>query len=187
MIYEMNEATSKLDEFRAEAQVLVPVLKAAREELGEERANALILGALRDWGRERFRHIGADIPGSPQEKWQAIKDLDMKRTRKDDLDFAMLRWDAEAVEYDVTRCKYAELFRELGEPELGEVLVCGADTYLSEEVTGPDVTYTRSQCLMTGGCLCDVRWRISAEPAGSDEGSAGIVDDTGRSSRSDVC
>ena len=172
MIYEMNEATSKLDEFRAEAQVLIPVLKAARAELGEERANQLILGALRDWGSERFRHIGAGIPGSPEEKWRAIKELDGKRTRKSDLDFTMLRFDAEAVEYDVTRCAYADLFRELGEPELGEVLACGADTYLAEEVTGPDVTYSRSQCLMTGGCLCDVRWRIKTGATGpGDEAS----------------
>jgi hypothetical protein len=160
MIYEMNEATSKMDEFRAEAQVLIPVLRAARAELGAERANQLVLGALRDWGRERFRRIGEAFPGSPEEKWRAIKELDGKRTRQSDLDFTMLRWDAEAVEYDVTRCAYADLFRELGEPELGEVLACGADTYLAEEVTRPDVTFTRSQCLMTGGCLCDVRWRI---------------------------
>jgi hypothetical protein len=39
MIDEFNQAISKLDEYKAEAQVLIPVLKAVRTELGEERVN----------------------------------------------------------------------------------------------------------------------------------------------------
>jgi hypothetical protein len=35
MIYEFNPSISKMDELKAEVQVLLPVLKAAREELGE--------------------------------------------------------------------------------------------------------------------------------------------------------
>jgi hypothetical protein len=76
MIYELNQAISKMDEFRAEAQVLIPVLKAARAELGEERANRLILGALRAWCQERYKQIGARIPGSPKEKWNTLETLD---------------------------------------------------------------------------------------------------------------
>jgi hypothetical protein len=164
MIYEFNQAISKMDEFRAEAQVLIPVLKAARAELGEERANHLILGALRAWCRERFKQIGARIPGSPKEKWDAIKALDGSRTRENDLEFEIQKWEPEAIEYDVTRCKYADLFRELGEPELGVTLACNSDCYLVEQVTRPDVEYTRTQTIMEGGSYCDIRWRIKTNP-----------------------
>jgi hypothetical protein len=160
MIYEYNQAISKLDEFKAEAQVLIPVLKAARAELGEEQANRLILDALQTWHRERIKHICASIPGTPEEKWSTIKKLDGTRTRENDLEFTILRWDSEALEYDVSRCIYADFFRELGESELGVILVCDADKYLVEEVTGPEVTYTRTQSIMEGGCICDIRWRI---------------------------
>lgn len=160
MIHEFNQAISKMDEFQAEAQVLIPVLRAARAELGEEHANRLILGALQAWCRERFKQIGSRIPGSPREKWDAIKKLDGSRTQDHDLEFKILRWESEAVEYDISRCIYADFFREIGEPELGAVLVCNADIYLVEEVTGPEVEYTRTQSIMEGGSCCDIRWRI---------------------------
>jgi hypothetical protein len=160
MIYELDQAISKMDELKAEAQVLIPVLQAARAELGEERANSLILGALRAWCRERFKQIGAHILGTPKEKWDTIKKLDGARTRRHDLEFKILKWEPEAIEYDVSRCIYADFFRELGEPELGAVLICDADVYLVDQVTGPEVEYTRTQSIMEGGSFCDIRWRI---------------------------
>ena len=66
----VNPEISLLDQVKMQAQVLVPVLKALRAELGEERANTLVTTALREWSREMFLRIGALIPGSPREKWQ---------------------------------------------------------------------------------------------------------------------
>ena len=163
MIYEFNQAISKMDEFKAEAQVLIPVLQAARAELGEERANRLILGALRAWCRERFKQVGARTPGTPKEKWDTLKKLDGARTREHDLEFEIVKWEPEAIEYDVSRCVYADFFRELGEPELGAVLVCDADLYLVDQVTGSEVEYTRTQSIMEGGSLYDIRWRIKTD------------------------
>ena len=160
MIFEFNQNISKLDEIKAEAQVLIPVLKAARAELGEENANRLIFGALRGWCCQRFKQIGSDIPGTPKEKWETIKNLDNLRIRENDLQFEILKWDDDAIEYDVSHCAYADFFHEQGEPELGVILVCDSDVYLVEEVTGPEVEYKRTQSIMEGATFCDVRWRI---------------------------
>ena len=35
--------------------------------------------------------------------------------------------DAEKLEFDVTRCSYAEFFKALNEPELGALLMCATD------------------------------------------------------------
>ena len=64
MIYEFNPPVSKMDEIKAEVQVLLPVLQAACAELGVEQANQLIFSALRAWGRERFKCIGDSLPGN---------------------------------------------------------------------------------------------------------------------------
>jgi hypothetical protein len=114
---------------------------------------------LRAWCRERFRQIGAGIPGTAREKWEIIKKQDGTRTRDNDLEFKIHKWEPEAIEYDVSRCIYADLFRELGEPELGAILVCDSDIYLVEAVTGPEVEYKRTQSIMQGGNCCDIRWR----------------------------
>ncbi len=162
MIYELNQNISKMDEVIAQAQVLIPVLQAARAELGEERANRLILGALRTWCQDRYRQILASLPGTPQEKWDAIKDIDMARTRKNDVEYEVLKWEPETVEYDVSRCKYADIFRELGEPELGAILACDPGFYIMQ-VTSPEVEYARTQSIMKGDCYCDVRWRLKRD------------------------
>ena len=43
------------------------------------------------------------------------------------VEFEMRRHDKEALEFDVTRCRFAEFFRALGEPELGALLICETD------------------------------------------------------------
>lgn len=160
MIYEFNPSISKMDELKAEVQVLLPVLKAAREELGEAQANEIILGALRTWCRERFKQVGAHLPGSPKEKWDNYEKLNMARMRENDLEFEMLKFDETAVEYNVKRCIFADFFRELGETELGLVLSCDQDYYVTDEIGFPDIEYKRTQTLMEGDTFCDIRWAI---------------------------
>ena len=63
----VNPAVSLLDEVKMQAQVLLPVLRALRAELGKARADELVTGALRDWSRSLYLRIGASLPGSPRE------------------------------------------------------------------------------------------------------------------------
>ena len=55
---------SLLDKTRIQAQVLVPVLRALRSELGKEKADAIVRQALRDWSKQLFAAIGDAIDGS---------------------------------------------------------------------------------------------------------------------------
>src|SRR5262249_24809154 len=47
--YLVDPRLSLLDKTRIQAQVLVPVLKALRAEMGKAKADALVRQALRDW------------------------------------------------------------------------------------------------------------------------------------------
>jgi len=165
MDYEINPinlAISTMDEIREEVRVLLPVLNAARAELGEEQANRLIFGALRASRRELYKQIGARYPGTPKEKWDAFNNMSMSRIRENELEFEILREDDEAFDINFTLCKFAEFFRTIGEPELGEVLMCDGDFQVVEEVASPDVELTRTQTIMQGGCCCDYRFRIKS-------------------------
>ena len=77
--YMVNPDISLLDKVKIQAQVLVPVLRAFRAALGEERANQVMNTALREWSRQLFHDIGAQIPGSPQQKWEAIDAAAMRQ------------------------------------------------------------------------------------------------------------
>jgi hypothetical protein len=167
MDYELNPINlgiSTMDEIREEVRVLLPVLQAARAELGEERANRLIFDALRASRRGLYKQIGARFPGSPNEKWDAMNAMAMSRIRENELTFEVLRQDPEAFDINFTRCKFAEFFHALGEPELGFVLMCESDLQVIDEVASPDVTLTRTLTLMQGGCCCDMRFKIKRNP-----------------------
>jgi hypothetical protein len=155
-----NPEISLLDQVKIQAQVLVPLLKALRAELGEERANKLVTTALRDWSRDMFLRVGALMPGSPKEKWAALNAAAMPRIGTD-VDFEFLQQAPDAMEFNVTGCRYADFFRALGEPELGAVLLCEADNHMVE-VGSPEVEMTRTQTIMNGAKYCDFRYRMKS-------------------------
>jgi hypothetical protein len=158
MDIETHSDVSLLDEYKCQAAVLLPVLEALRAELGEERANGLVLGALRDWSRRRWHRMGAAFPGGPREKWAALMEQTTRRVGNE-AEIRVLRDDGEAFEADVTRCAYAEFFRQLGEVPLGLALCCDDDFYITE-VGHPEVEMTRTTTLMEGASRCDFRWRF---------------------------
>ena len=65
--------------------------------------------------------------------------------------------------YNVTRCRYAEMYRELGIPELGAILSCNRDAALIEGFN-PLVQLTRTQTLLGGASHCDFRYRAVTGP-----------------------
>lgn len=148
-----------LEEVKLQARVLLPVVRALREEIGREAADKLVGTALREWSRDLHRRIGAEKAGNARQKWDALWD-DLRPRIGDAVDREMLRDDGEVREYNITRCAYAEFFKALGEPELGRFLLCDMDFDIAE-VGAPDVEFKRTQTIMSGAPYCDFRYRFN--------------------------
>ena len=149
-----------IEQVKIQARMLVPLVKALRAELGEERANALVRKALGDvyrkLGRDWWQQLGSGNPGEKMDGvWQAFSSGDA-------LDYEVVRKTADAYEVDVTGCRYAKFFQELGEPELGFLLVCSQDFALGEGF-GPGIQLTRTQTIMQGASHCDFRYLLKQE------------------------
>jgi hypothetical protein len=149
-----------IQQAKIQAQVLVPLIKALQAELGEARANALVRSALGD----TYRRFG-------EEFWRTKNEPNLGKTiasafatyaRDDALDYKVIEQSQDAFEFDVTGCRYAEFYQELGEPELGFLLACSADFSVAEGF-GPDVKLTRTQTIMQGAGHCDFRYKRSRE------------------------
>jgi hypothetical protein len=157
--YMVNPDISLLEKTRIQAQVLVPVMQALRAELGRDKADAIVRKALRDWSSRLFAEIGKGIEGSPGRKFarmnRALEDVTVK-----EVTFEVYRRDPEALEFDVTTCRFAEFFRALGEPELGALLVCATDIDIAA-AGGDDVSFSREQTLMKGGPSCTFRYKFA--------------------------
>ena len=163
MDFETNPEIALLDEIKIQAEVLVPVLKAARAQLGKEEADRLIFGALRAKWRDLLQRRAAQISGSPREKYDALWAIGASQIQEGDLEIETLREDAEAQEFNVTRCRYAEFFHQLGEPDLGAVLLCEPD-FEHVKVGSPEVELKRTQTIMQGACCCNFRYKFQEIP-----------------------
>ncbi|MGQ0582470.1 MAG: L-2-amino-thiazoline-4-carboxylic acid hydrolase [Reyranella sp.] len=157
--YLVDPEVSLLDKTRMQAQVLVPVVRALRAELGKDKADALVTQALRDWSKQLFAAIGDGIEGSPRRKWAAIQSVWGEVSGRE-VEVDVLRQDKEALDIDVTRCRFAEFFRDLGEPELGALLVCAADFDIVAAGAG-EVSLERAQTIMQGAPSCTFRYKFA--------------------------
>ena len=154
----VNPNITLLDKTRIQAQVLVPMMRALRAEIGHKKADAIVRDALREWSKQLFAAIGDGIEGSPRRKWAAMQDALGDATLRE-VSFDMLRHDKEALEFNVTTCGFAEFFRALGEPELGALLVCQTDVDIAAAGQS-EVHFDRSQTLMQGAPCCTFRYRF---------------------------
>ena len=155
----VNLNISLLEKTRIQAQVLVPVMKAMRAEMGREKADALVKGALREWSKQLFADIGDSIEGSPGRKFAKMNTALAEITERE-VTFEMHRDDRQAREFDVTSCRFAEFFRALGDPELGALLICHVDADIAD-AGGGDVSFQRTQTLMQGAPYCNFRYRFA--------------------------
>ncbi len=151
-----------LDHIKIQAQVMVPLVRTLQAELGEERAKELVRRALGD----HYRKIG--------ERWwrsQRAHGLGDKMAGAFDtfaaggaLDYTVLKQTADAFDIDITGCRYAQFYKEIGVPELGFLLVCSADFAMAQGF-GEPVELTRTQTIMEGAARCDFRYRVKAKTA----------------------
>ena len=146
-----------IEQVKIHAQVLVPLVKTLQAELGEERANAIVRKALgelyRKYGEKWWRAQGARNLG---EKMASAFDM---FAAGDALDYEVVKQAPDAFEVNVTGCRYAKFYNEIGAPELGFLLTCSADFPMTEGF-GAGVQLTRTQTIMQGASHCDFRYAL---------------------------
>ena len=106
-----------------------------------------------------FAAIGESVEGSPRRKWAAIQGVFGEVSGRE-VEFKELRHDKDAWDLDVTRCRFADFFRALGEPELGALLICEADFDIAAVGAG-EVSLDRAQTLMQGAPSCTFRYKFA--------------------------
>ncbi|MEO1055853.1 MAG: L-2-amino-thiazoline-4-carboxylic acid hydrolase [Actinomycetota bacterium] len=139
-----------LERTKIQAEVLVPLIRAMEAELGRERTHHLVRDALGGQIRESVR--AATAPGQSR----ATVEWALRISRAGDAqDHERLDAAEDEINLNVTRCAFAEFFQELGEPELGFLLVCSLDYDIAD---GAGVALERSHTIMQGSDHCDFRF-----------------------------
>ena len=146
---------------RIEANVIKPIYQEMVAELGEESARRILGRAIRRNAIEQGRSLAeasAEPPGIAafaglMERWKA----------NDALRIDTLAQDEERFDFNVTRCRYAEMYREMGLGEIGHLLSCNRDGALCEGYD-PRLELSRTRTIMGGATHCNFRYRWKDAP-----------------------
>ena len=142
-----------------EAGVIAPLFRAFAAEVGEQRAREIVGGVIRDLARQAG--CAAAAHGN---SLAHLKQVVEKWTEGGALELTVLRDDEAAFEFNVTRCRFAELYAHLDLADLGEMLSCARDAAMIDGFN-PDIAFTRTQTIMGGATHCDFRYRKETKAA----------------------
>ena len=145
-----------LQQRKIEANVLVPVIRAFESNFGKKNAHVIVQGVIENIALKQGQALAEKGTGTPMDK------LDLLVPRFCEgggMELEVLHKSADAYDFNVTRCRYAEFYHEMGVPDLGFVLSCSRDFALTRGIS-PDLELFRTKTIMQGDAFCDFRFRM---------------------------
>ena len=146
-----------LEQREIEARIVGPLVRAFASELGNEKALAVVGHVVRELARQSGGEL-ARILGD-QTLTAFAQSLDRWR-ENGALEIDIIEQSPEKLSFNVTRCRYAEMYRALGLADLGGSLSCQRDYALAEGFN-PSIQLIRTQTIMEGASHCDFRFRVA--------------------------
>ena len=142
-----------------EARVLAPVIDALGEKFGREQVIEVVRDEIIKLAQEQGADMADTMGGNGCVQFESSLQY---WTRDEALKLDVLEQNDTTLNFNVVRCRYSEMYRDLGIPELGAVFSCNRD-YAMIEGFNPDAKLTRTQTLMEGKSHCDFRYVFPAE------------------------
>ena len=142
---------------RLQAEVIGPIYAEMAAEIGEAKAAKILDAAIRKAAIAEGKAFAARAPGGKTtmadfirlyENWTADGALEVKVLEASDTRF----------DFDVTRCKYAETYKEMGLGKIGPLLSCNRDGTFCQGYDA-NITLERKQTIMEGADCCTFRYR----------------------------
>lgn len=149
-----------LEQRRIEASIIKPIYEEMVARLGKDQAREILHAAITkvaveqgqayaqsEGGETSLRSFNALMP-----QWKASGALEMEMLVEADHD----------LHFNVTRCRYAEMYADMGLADIGHILSCGRDGTFCTGYN-PNIKLDRSQTIMQGADHCDFRFRWEEE------------------------
>ncbi len=153
-----DERLGILEQRRIEAAFAKGIYEEMAAELGAERAKAILSRAVVKLAKSTAAEMAKEGPGG-QPSLEHFIALQPLWTKGDALRIETLRKDETRYDFNVTRCRYAEMYKAMGIAELGAVLSCNRDGAFCEGYD-PKLKLERTQTIMGGAAHCDFRYRM---------------------------
>ena len=155
----MTEALPILTQRRIEAAFAKGVYDEMKAELGEETAKRILANAVIKLAKQTAAEMAENAPGG-EASLESFRSIQPRWTAEDALRIDVVKSTDSEFNFNVTRCRYAEMYRAMGLAELGAILSCNRDGAFCEGYS-PHLKLKRTQTLMGGAAHCDFRYRWS--------------------------
>jgi hypothetical protein len=147
-----DDTMAMLEKRRIEAAILKHVYDTLKASHGIEAAQQAIAETVRRSAMEQGRQMAA--AAGPERSLQTFIDGHEPWLRGDALTIDVQEKTASRYRYNVTRCKYAEMYRAMGLGEIGHLLSCQRDGTFCEGYDAR-IKLKRTQTIMQGASHCD--------------------------------
>lgn len=161
----MTEPTNPIpmiERRRIEAAILKHVYDTLKTSHGVEIAKKIIADAVRSSSIEQAKEFAAKVGGKTsmqtfidrQALWKIGGAMEIEVKEQTETSYV----------FNVTRCRYAEMYRDMGLGEIGHLLSCQRDATFCE---GYDkrLKLTRTQTIMQGASCCDFNYKLVDGPS----------------------
>ena len=140
-----------------EAAILKNVFDEIQKRFDRETAEQIIGRACSNSALAHRQDLAQEIdrPANLQDFVDILPDW----TKEDALEIEVLEQDKFKMDFIVTRCRYAEMYEEMGLRDIGHLLSCSRD---ADFCTGynPDIDSERNNTIMKGASHCDFRLKL---------------------------
>ena len=145
---------------KLQAEVIGPIYAEMVKELGEEKAAAILNTAIRKAAVNEGKAFAGRAPGGKptMADFQKIFEL---WTTNGSLEIDVLEASDTRFDFNVTRCRYADTYKEMGLGHIGHLLSCNRDGGFCEGYD-PKLVLERNQTIMAGAPCCTFRYRLSS-------------------------
>ena len=146
---------------KLQAQVIGPIYAEMVEQVGEEKASAILDAAIRKAAIAEGKEFANKAPGGVTSMADFIKLYELW-TADGALEVNVIEANDTVFNFDVVRCKYAEAYKEMGLGKIGHLLSCNRDGTFCEGYD-PKIKLDRAQTIMGGASCCTFRYRYEAK------------------------
>lgn len=150
-----------LTQRRIEAAFAKGVYDEMKAELGEETAQRILSNAVIKLAKQAAAEMAKQAPDG-KANLDSFRAIQPRWTAEDALRIDVVKSTASEFNFNVTRCRYAEMYRAMGLADLGALLSCNRDGAFCEGYDS-QLKLQRTQTLMGGATHCDFRYQWSTD------------------------
>ena len=144
-----DKKLTRFEYIKIQMEAMVPYARFLQKEFGKKQARQLVEKYL----EERISRAGTKNHSSVDlSEYCRYLDVFCKENR---LEYNLVHQDDERLEFDITKCPFVEMMKDLNAQDLGCLLICSYDFIKAAE---DGLVLKRTKTCMEGNDCCDFRY-----------------------------